>query len=539
MIEIRIEGQLLYIAKKTSLQLEVNNSAFTVNKIEGDIVFTFDVPAAQNDLVFGQARFVYVQKHKKYECAVCVGGVEIAHGDLYIQKSTATTYSCGLVINPFPSGFAERKLSQNDYGAHYIISNSTDGLKTGWLNMLAKSLKQDSFFKFPLFINTAFYGSVNKDFGWFLLPNDVAPEAQSGFQASINTNDNVGLDRCYINRLFTYDMKNAIEALADNRGIRVFNNKAVDNPNSFAFAPAIQLLWILENVIKNAGYQMIGNFAKEDCIKKIFSQSLRALDGLDAQTEVTGSAKAAATFSPSGAFEDEQIDYYELPFEVNGMQHRMFRAQKTQEHQITMNIKTYLPANLLAASHDNGYTRTDEGVLFIFLNNAAAFPDIFKNKGNWNEKIGYSPNGYFSALDCFYKAYTMEQLKSQIGYNGAGYYDFNFSFSQPLNSGNYYFFSFVKIKVLSDLLYAQIALIDDMENIPIIGESETVYKVCNVFSNKIKFGEHVPALSNSDFISTICNAFGLNMYIDSAKGQIELTFFKDILTHAQAVDLSP
>ena len=74
MISILIDGQPLFIAKGTSLQIEANNSVFSTEKIEGDVMFTFDVPAEKNDTLFLHARFVYVQRVKKYACTVLAGG---------------------------------------------------------------------------------------------------------------------------------------------------------------------------------------------------------------------------------------------------------------------------------------------------------------------------------------------------------------------------------------------------------------------------------------------------------------------------------
>jgi len=544
MIEIKIEGQLLYIAKNTSLQLEVNNSAFSVNRIEGDIVFTFEVPAAENDIIFKHARFIYVQRCKKYLCIVLVDGIEIAAGDLYIQKSTQTSYACGLVINPFPEDFPERKLSENNYGNDYIISTSAGGLKSGWMYMLGISLRENSIFKFFLFIDTVFYGSANKDFGWFLLPNDPTPSGnQSGFQASINTNDNVGLDRCYINRLFTTGATGSvIQALSGNRGVRVFNDSALSNPNSFAFAPALQLLWILENVIKNGGYQMIGNFRKENNIKKIYSQSLRALDGLASQSETNGGAKATASFSPTGAFDDYTDSSRLMPFEVNGMEYYTFTPPTTQNYQINVSIRAYLPANLLStwAHPTDANFVFKEALMFFIVDEVAIYPlwITWSSIDDWNGKVGYMNSGNFTHFEYFYKIYSLSQLQSQIGYNGAGYYTFNFSFTQRLIGSRPYGFFFGKAKLLTSSYYQAIT-IEEYQKIEIVGSPEAVYKICNVFANKIKYAQHVPALTNSDFISNICNAFGLSMFIDSAKGQIELSFFKDILNHAQAIDLSP
>ena len=540
MIEIKIEGQQLYIAKETSLQLEVNNSAFSVNRIEGDIVFTFDVPAPENDLVFHQARFVYVQRHKKYGCTFLLDGIEIAAGDLYIQKSTQTSYSCGLVINPFPEGFSERKLSENNYGNDFIISNDYSWHKVGWINMLENSARnENAIFKFFLFVDTVFYGSANKDFGWFLLPNDPTPSGnQSGFQASINTNDNVGLDRCYVNRLFTNGAGSLIEELTDNRGVRVFNNNALSNPNSFAFAPAIQLLWIMEKVIKNGGYQMIGNFRAEDNIKKIYSQSLRALDGLASQTEIADSAKATATISPAVSYDDDLWHTLIMPFEVNNTPYYYFMPSTTQNYQIDVSIRTYLPANLLTTYIDPEDPDAEyiEAVIFFMNDRYEQFPNWFGWGEGWETGLGYMKSGKFTYFDFFYKIYNASQMNTQIGYNGAGFYNFNFSFSQKLEKNEPYMFFFGKITIRKNQYVGD--MITEFQNIEIIGEIETIYKICNVFANRIKFAQHVPALTNSDFISNICNAFGLSMFVDSAKGQIELSFFKDILNQAQAIDLS-
>jgi len=539
MIEIRIDGQLLYIAKSTTLQLEIQNNVFSINRIEGDIVFTFDVPALENDIIFKQARFVYVQRCKKYACQFSVAGIEIAAGDLYIQKSSVTTYSCGLVINPFPIDFAEKKLSENDYGEDIIISRYSETLKAGWLQFLYNSLREKSIYKFPLFLDTAFYGSSNNDFGWFLLPSDPPANNQSGYQASLNTNDRVGLDRCYLNRLFTNAYGNVIETWANtNRGIRVFNNTTVSNPNSFAFAPAIHLLWILQKVIQNAGYQMTGNFQADENIQKIYSQSLRALDGLASDFNNTV-AKTTAVISQPVSFSNTPEDDLILPFEVDNQQHFYFRAPSTGLHQISVSITTYLPANLLTSGTrpDDSSIPYKEAIIFFVIEEYDNFPEYLYGAfhENWNNGVGFISNGIYTPFGYYYKAYTLDLLQSEIGYTGAGFYTFNFNFSQTLIANRDYKFFFGKVRG-STALY--LTMLDNYENISVVQDISSLYKICNVFANKLKFAEHVPALSNSDFISNICNSFGLSMFIDSAKGQVEFSFFKDILAQAQTIDLS-
>jgi hypothetical protein len=83
MFKLIVDNKEIFIRKNTSVQLEVNNSIFSTEKTEGEVIFTFDVPAKQNDLIFDHARFVFVKRMKKYECKIEVGGYLIGKGDLY------------------------------------------------------------------------------------------------------------------------------------------------------------------------------------------------------------------------------------------------------------------------------------------------------------------------------------------------------------------------------------------------------------------------------------------------------------------------
>ena len=57
MLTIEVNGNALHIKRGTSLQMEVNSSLFSTDGVEGDVMFTFDVPAQSNDTVFRHARF--------------------------------------------------------------------------------------------------------------------------------------------------------------------------------------------------------------------------------------------------------------------------------------------------------------------------------------------------------------------------------------------------------------------------------------------------------------------------------------------------
>ncbi len=543
MLSILIDGQAVFISKGATFRLQMQNSAFSTEKIEGDIVFTFDVPANKNDLIFKHARYVYVQRYRKYSCCLLAGGVEIAKGDLYIQKASQNQYSCGLVLNPLPEEFSEKKLSENSYGDPVIISRNAREHKSKWKEFLRNSLNESSVYKFPLFIDTAFYGSSNEDFGWFLLPSDnSAGQNPSGFQASLNTNDNVGLDKCYLNRLFVNSSGSIIEEFSGrNRGIRLFNNDTVSNPNSFAFAPAIRLLWILEKVLTNAGYSLYGNFHSNRDIQRIFSQSLRALDGLPSQYDSTA-AGVSVTIEPAVSFGNQTEEELILPFSTSGnTQACYFTPTANGNYRFNVSINTYLPANFLSEGvvpGDEGMTYR-EAVIFIVMESYADFPNFLEGYAtqDWNLGIGYMENGEWTDYPYYFKIYTLDQLRSQIGYTGAGFYAFNFNFTCGLFARMEYRFFFGKVtgNTITSLF---ITALDNYTNIPITQEISTFYKVYNSFADKLKFEQHVPGLTNGEFITTLCNAFGLSMFMESSTGQVELSFFKDILNSAQALDLT-
>ena len=548
MLTIEVNGNALHIAKETSLQMEVNSGVFSTDGVEGDIMFTFDVPAASNDTVFRHARFVYVQRLKKYACTVKAGGIEIARGDLYIQKATQTTYSCGLVINPWPEGFADRKLKENDYGEDIVISQNATEHNTKWLEFLKSTLNPDSVVKFPLFLDTAFYGGGNNDFGWFLTQYDNAPENASGIQASLNTNNNVGLDRCYINRLFFNSGGDVIEERPGNRGVRVFNNRAADNPNSFAFCPALRLTWLLGRVVANGGYRAEGGFLSDSDTAKVYSQSLRALDGLLTQFE--NEAGFSAGITPS-------VDYYHTMFagmphfmqpftDSEGNEQYLFYPKADGTHHFHVVVRTYLPANVVQNGttevEENGNTVTrhyEEALVFMMtdrLNNLwkATASSLY---GNWDDMDSLFGHWY---QPYYVKTFKSNQLSS-FGYAGAGFYEIVFDFSvNDMIANRMYMFVFAKCRGMMKEVggYGQRLVIKDFESVPITADATSYSKVYNCFADRLRYGEHVPDLTNADFIGTLCKAFGLAMFLDSTTKRAEFAFVRDILEKSGFLDLT-
>lgn len=565
MLKIYIENQELYIKKGTSIQLEMNNSIFNTEKIEGDVVFTFDVPAEANDLIFKHAHYIYVQRKKKYEAIIKVGGVEIAIGDLYLQKSTKQTYSCGIVVNPYPAGFADQELKNNEFDDDITISESYAEHKNKFLEFLRQSTEDDSIIRFPLFKDDNFYGSENDDFGYF-----------NGEIAGVVDHNKL------VNRLFLDRSNQVLEAYS--AGIRVFNAMSEDTDdgeevgwNSFAFAPALSLLWLIKNVITNAGYNLTGNFKDNSNVKKMVYQSLRALDISASHffdfnsflyTKVNQDLTTWYTVNTTGLMELSKINVFDK--ENTNMwddTSHTLTITKAGNYFFTVKIKTLITKQ---AYGEASYSDASRYYVFFSCN----FLDANGNVDFNNFISGYpypewvNPNCIYSEVyHTFGGNDDLELTDLEQDSNGHRIGEFEFIFQHTFGTEDIgkkirFFWGYQMIYYDSNndistfqvyacqsqshaaaLIYTQ-NVENGFFNMSNTTEVELVSNAMlrngkfNIFSNYFRYSEHVPNLTNSELINTICNLFGLNYYIDSKKKKIELSFFKDTLAMQKTIDLS-
>jgi hypothetical protein len=278
MIDIKVNGQKLYIPADTSLVLEQNNNSFDIDNIASDIIWTFDIPAKPNAVALGSAHYISVSNYKRYQCEILFNGVVIANGSLYIQSvSNEKTVSCGVVLDGLGDGFGGKKLKENDYGADVVISQTSDSLeqhRANWISFLRGSLSENSIYKFFLFTCEKFYKD-NEDYGY-----------HQNKRATLRTDHNEKFWCNYINRLFegrdilgNYGVGNFADS--SEWGIKLFNTLGANTEklNGFAFAPALRLDWLTRKVFGNAGFSIIGDFLTNENIKKLYIQSMNAMDG--------------------------------------------------------------------------------------------------------------------------------------------------------------------------------------------------------------------------------------------------------------------
>lgn len=296
MLEIFVGNKLLALPEGTEIVLEQRNNMLDIENMGSDIVWTFDVPSRANAEVLENTHYIYLNGHKKYACEARWNGTPLATGSLYVQQSTEDVVSCGITINEMSEGWGQRLLRENDMGNAIEIASSRDGHKAGWRRFLKSTLKEDSVVKFFLFANSEMY-SDNTDFGSHVLYVDDGTGVAQASRISGLENEEVSSEsnspqyRSYVNRLF-FDSEDNIIELSDggngtagvSQGLKLFNNGIVSGEqNGYCFCPAIRLDYVIRKVFENSGYEVVGNFLKDERVKKLYVQSLKAMDGDELQ----------------------------------------------------------------------------------------------------------------------------------------------------------------------------------------------------------------------------------------------------------------
>jgi len=247
MISISVEGQELYILEDTMLSMELNNSIFNTERIEGDIIFTFDVPAEQNDVIFQHARYIYVNRLKTYDAIISVSGIQIAKGKLIIQSAKHKTYSCGVVMNPYPIDFSDKLLKDNDYGIFSELGkpNTRDDMfqlliPNNVRDVIIDSLLPDSNIKFSRFVCRDFYADKNPTYNVNRIANYLSVRNNIVYDYSQGTR-------------FTDATRNVL-------------------------APQIRLIYLLQSLFSSFKYNLIGDIITDEFVARIFYQSMQAMD---------------------------------------------------------------------------------------------------------------------------------------------------------------------------------------------------------------------------------------------------------------------
>jgi len=525
MIRIVVDKQDLTLYRDTSFVMELNNPVFSTEAIEGDVVYNFDIPVAGNERVFGFAHLPYTQEQRTYDCLVFVDGVQLIHGNLIVQKSTRLSYSVAIVVNPFPEGWADRSVRDNE-DEEIVIARRFKTRREEWVDFLQASIADDSNVKFGMFQDEEGYGDANETF-----QNHPAYEPMQKM----------------VNRLFVFNNQ-VVNNSADNPsnlfGV-IFNKyrvhwieiagesyRRIDERipmNVFCFCPQLRLVSIFEKFIHNGGYSTMGAFFNDTNIHSIFLQSTKALDGVSSEfSEMSNMGHLSAyvydsyitddfvrvhsnwhQYEPGGLYDNTGVTVFDSNYDrtlfdeiqatanlINVNFYHQFMLDRTGHYRFTIRLRIN-PCDMIVQLR-----------IMIFVGNRMDFDgdprgEVVYLSELFNMPIdgSYVERAFILHLDnvrTFSLKICRERPNMQFVVDGV-----NVSRTQ-----------YITVHHLSDIEIQQLDSEDEKE--------------LNIFARSFVPMRFLPDISNSDFLKLVCNSLGLTCFFDYRTRKTEFGFVKDL-----------
>lgn len=492
MIEIFADGKPLVLYRDTTLTLEYNNALFASDAIEGDVVYSFDIPVQGNEIALEFEHLPYVQSHKKHDCTIRVDGIDLVTGKLVVQRVTKIRYSVAVQVNPYPEGFASRKMTENDSNL-IVISASHDTHKAQWLRFLARNVSETRF-KFAPFLNENAYGNHNENFGYW----------NGRKKGSI------------VNRLF-YD---ALNQPVVNEDLHIFNEEIrlsesdedshnlIVERNQQCFAPQVSLEEMLSNFVSNAKYRFVNHLSED--IRKIYIQSPKSMDGTEMQYYEfeTLSAKGKieeSSWENSGWYSIECEDTESLiknntiEFRQPGV-HSIILSGTIEQYggDISFMIYKNVP-------HVNISEYNTEDILFI---------EHLEMEAPSSESLSWHPQSLLRKEFRFYVSGSFLNTPLRVAIFGPKYEN------SPI-----LFLYYNK---------AMPATLDISVTGPIKSEQHIAL---NTYLGKFRLSSLFPDIANAQFVNVVTKDLGMCYYIDGKCAEIELLPYRDIV-NSKSIDLS-
>ena len=275
MIRIVTDGQDLVLNHSTTMTVELNNAIFVSPDVEGDISFTFTLPAEGNRRPLGFPDKPQCEAPHEVPCSVYCNGNFNWNGKLIIQKASKDTISVAIIINPYPGGYGKRQLEENE-DTEIVISKSLSVHSVAWKKFLAASINKPDV-KFAPFFNGEGYGSDNEDWGFWHGQSRRKVVNELFFDSSGNMIESESLPFSQAHNK-TFDVSENGESGQEAQEYTSYTEK-----NQLAFCPQIRIARILEILCRNAGYYFINHLGED--LNSTFLQSQKSLDGTAAQFE--------------------------------------------------------------------------------------------------------------------------------------------------------------------------------------------------------------------------------------------------------------
>ncbi len=257
MIKIKVNKQTLYLEPKTTLRFEMISNLFDDQVIPLSVVYPFNIPAPVNQLIFQFANFVEISRAvKSYNCDFYFAGYLLFTGTLYVKNYNSKYYRCSIVVNSFTEGFADKLLSEFDYGGDINIGGSPHSASNvAWhAEQIVKGYINANY-TFPLIYAPEFYGDVD-DNNFSEYNEDWGGDTGAG---------EVGK---YLNNY-------------SRTGNTFPFNQVHEDPecdNVYAMLPCPYLHYVLERVFLAENYCLFGDFINDVELQKLILFNNRPLD---------------------------------------------------------------------------------------------------------------------------------------------------------------------------------------------------------------------------------------------------------------------
>lgn len=503
MIEIFANGKPLVLYRDTTLTLEYNNALFASDAIEGDVVYSFDIPVQGNEIALEFEHLPYVQSHKKHDCTIRVDGIDLVTGKLVVQRVTKIRYSVAVQVNPYPEGFAERKITAND-SESVTISTDRATHNINFKNFLHSTLTDDRIKLAPI-VNSEGYGDENKDFGVWMgqsIGNIVNRLYFGTGNAVVESRDLTPFIRIFNE---THDLWS--EAVVDEYGNQVEGSKHFIERNQFSFVPQIRLGYILQNIIENSGYKYINRFDEDVNLRNIYIQSSRALDATSAQ--YAGSIPTSYAVHLTCKYFNYVLGT-DQDYDTEGM----CGGPGLGDEVITFRASGWYNVKCTCHFHEPYGSDIFFGVT-MFRNDGHYDTSTFVVEKPIMHADAQPHNGRVYS-DPMYEAVFEERIYIPASIVGTPCIIY---FFRDLNGSKY-----LVNPSSGDVLQLSSIYIE-----------EVAYD--NIYRKDFRFAEFFPSLSNGDFLKRIIKSLGLCMWVGSDRGSIEIEPYESI-KNARSIDLT-
>ena len=270
MIRIFVKGNELALYRNTTMTVELNNALFASPDIEGDISFSFTIPVEGNERTLKFAHLPQADSVKKLPCTVyCNGGLNW-NGELLVQSGGRDSITAALVINPYPEGFGNRSLTENE-DEDTVISDSRETHDLRWEQFLTASL-EDPDVKFAPFINEDGYGSENTDFGYW---NGQQRSKVVNALFFLENGEFIDGESHPFSKMHNAALHISVPEGEDADGEPLLAEYT--EANQLAFCPQIRIARVMETWCRNAGYRLVNHLGED--FNATFLQSQKSLDG--------------------------------------------------------------------------------------------------------------------------------------------------------------------------------------------------------------------------------------------------------------------